>query len=395
MSVALLLSVERAERAAHDGFTQAISQTDLIVGARSSPVQLVLYSLFNMGNATNNISIESFEHFKNHAAVDWVIPFSMGDGHKGFRVVGTTDEFFKHYHFRGDDSVSFSMGSGFTNMWSAVVGSEVALKLNYKLGDKIVLAHGVTKEEGVQHHDDKPFTIVGILNSTGTTIDRSVYVTLKGIEGIHVDWHDGAQPTKDHMIPADHIHEEEIKVDEVTGFFLRTRSRIETLKLQREINDYAKEPMLAVIPGVALNEIWQGLSYLETTLRVISWMVILVGIVSQLIALLTSIEGRRREMSILRAMGAQLNQILSLVVIESIVLTSVGILSGVLLSLGCFKILSPWLESTVGFYLTGDVFSPQSFFYLGLTMCLGLVAGVFPAYRMMRMALKDGLSVRS
>ncbi len=394
LSVGLLLSVERAQRAAQEGFTQTISKTDLIVGARGGPLQLILYTVFNMGNATNNVSFETYRELQKHPAIAWTIPYSLGDSHRGFRVVGTTGDFFKHYHYRGDQQVSLQAGHELQNLWDVVIGSEVAHKLGYKLGDSVVIAHGVTKGEGVVKHDRRPFKIAGILNSTGTPLDRSVYISLEGMEALHLDWQDGAVPSAAKETPAAEIKKENIKVHSITAFFVGAKSRIETLKLQREINEYKNEPLLAIIPGATLSELWQGLSYVENVLRMISWMVLAVGFMGMLIALTTTLNERRREMAILRAVGAGSKQILGLLVFESALLTIVGVVSGTILSIILEIVLKPWLENEFGLYLNGPLITGTELVYIFAAIAAGIVIGLVPALRAQKQALKDGLSVR-
>lgn len=394
LSTGLLLSVERIKRAAEEGFTQSISQTDLIVGGRTGAINLILYTVFNIGNATNNVSIESYEHFKKMDVVDWTIPYSLGDGHRGFRVVGTDENLFQYYHFRGDETLQFQEGKKFDGIWDVVLGSEVARQLQYKLGQSIVVAHGVTRDEGIIKHEDKPFHVVGILKSTGTALDRSLYISLEGMEALHVDWQGGAMPTKDQVIPQEQIKKENLKPKTITAFFLRTKSRIETLKLQRDINTYTDEPLLAIIPGVTLSELWRGLSYIEQTLKIISWMVIGVGLVAMLIALLTSLNERRREMAILRSLGAGLSHILALVVFESGFLTVAGLVFGSFVQWLVFLILSPWLSKEFGIVLSGQAWTMTEVVYLSATLLAGVLIGVIPAFRAQQMALKDGLSLR-
>ncbi|UOF02744.1 ABC transporter permease [Bdellovibrio reynosensis] len=394
LSVMLLLSVERAKRAAEQGFTQTISKTDLIVGARSGPLQLILYTVFNMGNATHNISYETYETLKKHPAIEWTIPYSLGDGHRGFRVVGTTEDFFKHYHYRGQQKVKVAQGIEFKELFDVVLGAEVARKLNYRIGDKIVVTHGVTKGEGIQDHGDKPFVVSGILASTGTPLDRAIYMQLEGMEALHVDWQEGAAPTKDKIVPAHQLSKEKLHVHSITAFFVGTKSRIETLSLQRELNTYKGEPLLAIIPGVVLSELWQGLSFVEGVLKIISWMVIAVGFMAMLIALTTSLNERRREMAILRAIGAKSGQIVGLLVFESALLTLLGIVLGTALAFTLALVLGPWIEGEFGLYLAGPIFMWKELMYLGITFIGGTLIGLIPALRAQNLALKDGLSVR-
>nr|WP_295903139.1 ABC transporter permease [uncultured Bdellovibrio sp.] len=394
LSVSLLLSVERAKRAAEEGFTQTISKTDLIVGARSGPLQLILYTVFNMGNATHNISYETYQDVKKNPAIDWTIPYSLGDGHRGFRVVGTNEDFFKHYHYRGDQKIELEHGIEFRDLWDVVIGADVARKLNYKLGDRIVVAHGVTKGEGIQNHEDKPFVVSGIMKPTGTPLDRAVYMSLEGMEALHVDWQEGAAPTADKMIPREQLTKEKLKVHSITAFFVGAKSRIETLRLQREINNYKEEPLLAIIPGVTLSELWNGLSYVEGVLRMISWMVVVVGLMAMLISLTTTLNERRREMAILRAVGAQSSQIVGLLVFESALLTALGVVLGVVLSVGLVAILKPWIETEFGLYLVGPWFTQRELIYMVITLIGGTLIGLIPALRAQNLALKDGLSVK-
>lgn len=393
LSTTLLLSVEATRRAAEEGFTQSISQTDLIVGARSGPLNLILYTVFNMGSATNNVSMETYQKYQKHPAVDWVIPYSLGDGHRGFRVVGTDANFFEHYRFRGDHKVEMESGVATSELWDVVIGSAVAEELNYKLGQKVVVAHGVTKGPAILQHDDKPFQVVGIMKPTGTSLDRSLYISLEGLEALHLDWQNGAQPSKDKMISPDMIKKEDLKVSTITAFFLRTKTRIETLRLQREINTDSQEALLAIIPGVALGELWRNLGYAEQTLKLISWMVVFVGLMAMLIALLTGLNERRREMAILRSLGAGPQRILALLVFESAVLSLIGMIFGVILQIALFYFLKNWIAKEFGFYFSGAWIQTPEILKLLLMFSLGSLVGLIPALRARGMALKDGLRI--
>lgn len=394
LSVTLLLSVERTKRAAEEGFTQSISQTDLLVGARTGPLNLILYTVFNMGSASNNISWKSYEDLKSKPEIAWTIPYSLGDGHRGFRVVATDENFYEHYRFRGDGKVELREGKPALDIWDAVIGSEVEKKLNYKLGDRIIIAHGVTRGEGVQKHDDKPFHVTGILKPTGTALDQSIYVSLYGMEAIHIDWQSGAAPTNANRISPESIKKENIHIGQITSFFLRTKTRIETLRLQREINNYQEEPLLAIIPGATLAQLWQGLSQIDQVLKIISWMVICVGIAAMLSSILAGLNERRREMAILRSLGAGPKRLATLLVFESTLVTLIGVTLGIVIELTCFFVLEGWLQNQFGLYLVGSPFTSIEGIYLLVTLILGMLVGLIPAYKASQLALKDGLSVR-
>ncbi len=394
LSVTLLLSVERTRRVARDGFTNAISQTDLIVGARTGPLNLILYTVFNMGNASNNISWKSYEDLKKNESIEWTIPYSLGDSHRGFRVIGTDQNFYQHYQFRGDRKVEFADGVPALGIFDVVVGSEVQRKLNYKMGDQVVVTHGVTKGEGIQKHDDKPFKITGILKSTGTAIDQTVYISLYGMEAIHMDWKNGIAPTAATATKQDSITKESLHVGQITAFFLKTKSRIQTLSLQRSINEYDEEPLMAIIPGATLSDLWNGLGQIEMVLQIISVMVLAIGLVAMLSSLLAGLNERRREMSILRSIGARPMQIASLLVFESAVLTAIGLTLGLALEFIVFYFLAGWLETTFGFYFVGAAITYTEVIYLAIILVSGILIGLIPAIKSARTALKDGLTIK-
>ena len=394
LSLVLLMSVERIRRSAETGFTQSVSGVDLIVGARSGPLQIVLYSVFNLGQATNNVSIESYNELKSRPEVDWTIPYSLGDGHRGFRVVATNQDFFKHYQFRSKEKVEFSQGQAFEKYFDVVIGADVAKALNYKMDSNVVIAHGSTTGHSIQSHDDKPFKVVGILKSTGTNIDRALYISLEAMEAIHLDWQTGSAPTLDQRLSVEQITPEMIKPKTITSFFLRTKNRIETLRLQRSINEYKDEPLLAVIPGVVLSELWQNLASVEKILKGISFLVMLVGLMSMLIALMTSLNERRREMAILRVLGASLKHVLGLILLETFVLTSVAVISACILKFVIEFLFGSWLQIKFGLYLEAPLFASSEIIYILVMMLSALIISFIPAYQAMKSALKDGLSLK-
>lgn len=391
VSVALLISVERLKQGAEEGFTGAISQTDLIVGGRTGPLNLLMYTVFNLGSASTQVAMTSFERYQNHPSVEWVIPISLGDGHRGFRVVATTEKFLNHYRFKRDQSLKFKDGVWATGLWDVTLGADVARTLQYQMGQKLVLTHGVTSGEGIIDHDDKPFTVVGILEPTGTALDQSLYITLEGMEGIHVDWKDGAMPRPGEEIKPESLTANDLKPTNITAFFLRTKSRIETLRLQREINTDKAEPLLAIIPGVALGELWRSLGHVETALRGISWLVLVTGLCTLVVALLTSLTARRREMAILRAVGAGPQHVMALLGLEAVGLVGLGVLVGYGLQAFGFWGLGLYLKSEYGVVISEAAFSMgQVKLFVG-ALVLGLFAGLIPAVSAYKMSVRDGL----
>lgn len=394
LSVSLWVGIEHIRVGARESFSNTISQTDLIVGARGRSLQLLLYTVFHMGSPTANVSYESYEKIKNQPAVLWTIPISLGDSHRGYRVVGTNEDFYSQYRYRQDRRIEFEQGRAPADVFDVALGSEVAQRLGYRLGQRIVVTHGITSSQGILDHEDKPFTVVGILRPTRTPVDRSVYITLEGIEAMHIDWKQGAPPLKGQEVPAERIKKEEIKIEQITAFFLRSKARVQTLGLQRQINTFPEEPLMAVIPGVALSELWNGISYGEQVLKVVALFVVIVGLVGMLMALYTSLNERRREIAILRAVGVGPLKIMFLLVVESGLLTLVGSVLGIGLVYILIVLLQPLVEQQFGLYLPVETLTATEHLYVAGVVLAGLVVGLIPAWKAYRNALSDGLSVR-
>jgi len=392
LSVALLVGVERVRTEVRTSFANTISGTDLIVGARSGPVQLLLYSVFRIGNATNNISWQSYQDIASHPKVAWAVPLSLGDSHRGFRVLGTTLGYFDHYRYGRERALTFSTGGPFADLYDAVIGAEVASSLDYELGDEIVIAHGAG-DVSFARHDDKPFRIVGILAPTGTPVDRSVHVSLEAIEAIHAGWQGGA-PLPRLSVSADLARSLDLTPEAVTAVLVGLKSKIATFAVQRYVNDYPAEPLLAVLPGVALSELWSLIGIAENALLTISAFVVLVGLTGMLTALLIGLDERRREMAILRSVGARPIQVLTLIIGEAVFLTLLGILLGIALLYALLGAGQPLLETRLGLQIGIGALRPREWLLLASVLGAGLLVGLIPGWRAYRMSLTDGLSMR-
>jgi putative ABC transport system permease protein len=394
LSIALLLCVENVRTVARESFSNTISQVDLIAGARGGSLQLLLYTVFRIGQASNNISYESYLHWKKHPAVAWTIPYSLGDSHRGFRVVGTTEEFYKHFRYRRDRQLAFAAGRAPGDIFEVALGSDVAATLGYKVGDKVVVTHGIAAGRGILDHEEKPFTVTGVLARTATPVDRSLYIPLEGVSAVHIDWEEGAPPMPGEEKHAHEITKESVKIEQITSFLLRSKSRIDTLRLQREINTFAGEPMQAVIPGVTLQELWRTIGYIEDALTVIALFVTLVGLLGMLVSLYTTLNERRREMAILRALGSGPRVIVTLLVLESFLLSALGCAAGVGMIYGLSYAFQPVVERHFGLFIPIQAPTTMGWIYLGAVLVAGLLIGLVPAWKAYRNTLSDGLSVR-
>jgi putative ABC transport system permease protein len=388
LSVALFLGVEKIRTGAKASFADTISGTDLIVGARSGSVQLLLYSVFRIGNATNNVTWESFEDIATMPGVDWAVPLSLGDSHQGFRVLGTTAEYFERFQYRAGRGLTFTAGAPFDDVFDAVLGADVAATLGYKLNDPIVVSHGIAS---FTHHDDKPFRVAGILAKTGTPVDRTVVVSLEGIEAIHVDWSGGGSAAR---ISAEQARKMDLSPKAITAAMIGVESKLRIFTLQRAINDYLEEPLLAVLPGVALQELWAVVGIAETALLGVSAMVVATALIGMMAMIFAGLNERRREMAILRSVGAGPGLIMSLLIGEAALIGAAGALVGVAILFVALATLQSWLDATFGIYIPPTGLGAREAVTLVAAIGAGTLAGLAPAARAYFISLSDGMSVK-
>lgn len=391
ISVILLLGVERIRTQAKSSFANTISGTDLIVGGRSGQVNLLLYSVFRIGNATNNIDWKSYQEFSQHRSVKWAIPISLGDSHKGFRVMGTNHSYFEHYRYGQKQNLAFTKGREFQQLFETVIGADVAKTLGYQISSEIIIAHGIS-DVGFSRHDNLPFKVVGILAPTGTPVDKTVHVSLEAIEAIHVGWESGANlgNTPD----AQQLQNRDFQPKQITAMMLGLKSKIQTFALQRQINTYTKEPLSAILPGVALHELWGMMSVAEQALMAVSAFVVIAGLLGMLSSLLTSLQERRREMAILRAMGARPRHVFSLLILEASSLTFIGILLGTFSLYLLLFVTAPFIQQSYGINLSVITLSNYELSLLALVQLAGTVIGFIPALRAYKQSLSDGMTIR-
>jgi putative ABC transport system permease protein len=396
LSVTLMLGIERLRVDAKESFTQSISGVDLVVGARTGPVQLMLYSVFRMGGATHDIGWKSAQKVMNDPAVEWAIPFALGDSLQGFPVLGTTLDYFRHFHYGENKALAFASGRAFSGelegIYEAVLGAEVAARRGLRAGDSIVLAHG-SGENVLAEHTDKPFLVVGVLAPTGTPVDRSVHVSLAAIEAIHLDWQGGA-PTPGFSIPPELARKFDLTPKTVTAILVGLKSRATVFQTQRRINAYREEALMAVLPGVALDELWGIVGLAARALVAAAILAAAVGLAGLMAVVLASLNERRRELAILRSVGASPRDIFILLAAEGVLLTTLGILSGLCLLALTGTAAAPWLEHHYGILINPwklDAAAMQLLlaFWLG-----GLAASLVPGWRACRMSLSDGLQPR-
>ena len=377
VSVFVLLSVENIRQQAKDSFQQSVSDVDLLVGPRTGQINLLLYSVFHIGVPTHNLSWDSYMMLKQHQDVDWTIPLSLGDSHRGYRVVGSEQQLFEHFRYRSDHSLEFASGQAFRDTYDAVVGAKVAASLGYQNGDKIVLAHGIA-DTSFSRHENHPFQISGILKPTGTPVDRSIFISLTGLEAMHADF-PGANTAPD------------LSPQSVTAVLVGLHSKIKTFTLQREINTYSDEALQAILPGVALSSLWSMLGGVEQTLWVISLLVLLGALIGMVNVLLLSMRERRHELAVLRALGYRPGFLFALLQLEALLITASSIIVA-LIALWAGDIwLREWLLSQFGLFLSESLLQPGMWRLLLGIVLAAMISALLPAVNAYRQGLNTQL----
>lgn len=392
LAALLLLGVARVRQDVRDSFSASVSGTDLVVGPRGSGLSLILYTVFHIGDATQNMDWSSAKWLAAHPAVAWTLPVSLGDSHRGFPVLATPAEYFQRFHYGDDQALAFSQGHAFGDVFELVLGADVARTLGYKPGDKVILTHGSGANIGAEHAD-KPFTVTGVLQPTGTPVDRTLYISLAGMEAIHLDWQAGV-PMPGLSIPAQFVKKFDLTPKTVTAVMVGLKSRSQVFAMQREISAYKGEALMGVMPGVALDQLWEVAQLGERALMFVSLAVAVVGLVGLVATLLAGLDARRRELAILRSVGASPRKILLLLLMEALVVTLLGTLAGWLVLCAGLWLGGPWLQANYGIVTQAFVPSGEEWLLIGGMLVAGLAAGLIPAWRAYRLSLADGLTPR-
>ena len=416
-AVALYVGVQNVQRLTRASFENSISGVDLVVAPRGSDVQILLNTVFGLGSSGNLVSDETVDHIADMPEVAWVVPLALGDSHRGFRVLGTSPEFFERVLPAPSSKALFAAGGSFEQVLEAVVGADIADALGYQLGDKIVLQHGMGDYGAA--HDDLPFRVHGVLARTGTPFDRTVLVSVEAIEAIHRGWRNGQQLVElspeqvekpedahedahhhedehhgeEHHGEEHHDHAHAGGLDALDGIFVGLTERRNVVRVQRKIADYEVEPLTAVIPGVTLAQIWQIIGIADRGFRAVSVLVIALVLLAMTAMTVLSTDSRRREMAILRALGASPSMLVGLILAEALFLAICASVLGLGLAIGVSAIAQQWLTQTFGLVATGILPGWEETAIVAYIVPAALVAGLVPALRLYRRTVQDGIMV--
>lgn len=375
VSLSLLLTVELARHHVKDGFTRSVSGVDMIVGARTSSLNLLLSSVFRLGTPTQGLEISDLMPLLQHPAVDWFIPIALGDSHKGFRVVGTDERYFQHFRYGQKQALTMEKGTGFQHHFSAVLGAEVAATLNYQVGDDLILSHGLG-DVSFQHHAQHPFHVSGILSPTGTPVDKAIYVTLHGLASAHNE-ESNAHEHENHYSAL-----EEQEHHKISAVYVGLTQRAFALQLQHQVNQYAPIALTGILPGVALAELWQMMSTIERLLLGLSSVTLVAALLGMTTMLLTTLRERMPELNVLRVIGATPRQIIALIQTEALLITSAGCVISCVIVMTALYLLAPILGKMYGLYIPlTALFTTDIVAIFGYAMAATWLVSLLPAWQ--------------
>ena len=390
-SMVLLLSIERIQQGAEEGFNQSISGVDAIIGPRSSSIELVLYTVFHLGRPTNNITTKTVNDVKLRGDISWLVPIALGDSHKGFRVVATEPNYFEHIKYANGQPLVFSKGVAFAELSEAVLGSDVAEKLSYRVGSKIQITHGSVESIGSKH-DDFSFMVTGILNKTGTPIDQAIFLDLKGYELLHLGWKSGKKIFNLDDINLSSLPEDALIPKTVTAAFIGLKSKLTLFNFSKNIREYPKEAISAVIPGIALSELWSIVGLVDKGFQLLSWIIIAISLIAMVTLIIASLDNRKQEMTIYRANGASPKFLAMMVLCESLVIGLTAIVGAIILVTIVTYFATAQLNLALGISPSFEWISMGEITVFSFILLAGALSSLIPAVMVFRKNLHQTLS---
>ena len=391
-SVAIITVLILVEKQFEEKYQSNLDGVDLVLGAQGSPLQLVLSSVYQVDDPTGNISYDSVKVWMQHPYVKKAIPLAYGDNYVGFKIVGTTPDYIEKYQAK------IAEGKVFEHNFEVVVGADVAEKLNLKLGDTFKGTHGSAAEGEV--HDHGEYIIVGIASKTGKVIDNLILSNIPTVWQMHhEEGHEEVAENPAHGEPG-HVHDEEEHVHsaecnhdshesdmtidepnmEITSVLIEFKNKMGVFMWPNIIAQNTK--MQAALPTYQMNRLFDMFGVGLNALKYLAFGIMLISGISIFIALFNTLKERKAEFALLRVNGAKKHQLLLVVLLESILLCTVGYFFGTVLGRVGIVLLSKASESDfkLGFNPMEIIWEKEGLLF-GLTLLVGLIAAVIPAIK--------------
>ncbi len=362
-------------------FSSNLKGIDLVVGGKGSPMQLILSSVFHLDVPTGNIPLDEAEKLGKHPMVKQAIPLALGDNYRGYRIVGTTRDYPEHYHARLKPG-----GRYWGKEMEAVLGSEVAASGALKPGDTFSGSHGLTS--GGELHSGFPYTVVGVLEPTGTVIDRLALTGRESVWFIH-EHHDHDEDEDEHQHGAhDHHHDDHADAHEhgdereITSLLISYNSPLAAVGLPRQIN--SSTSMQAASPAFEIARLTAFMGTGTDTLKYFAWFLIALAGFGIFAGLYNAMNERRYDLALMRSFGARPGKLFALMMSESLVVSLVSVAAGLAMGHLLVEGIATWLAGSKHIHMTGRLFLMEEFWLIPAGLVVGALAALLPAVRVYR-----------
>lgn len=402
-------------------FEKNLAGIDLVIGAKGSPLQLILSSMYHIDAPTGNVSLKEIRPFLNprHPLIETAIPLSMGDSYKGYRILGTETKILDFYE------VTLAEGALWEKNFEATIGAGIAKELGLNIGDEFASSHGFMDDDDFAH--DHNFKVVGILEPSGTVLDQLILCTTQSFWIVHDHEMEAEAPVEEeedhdgheHAEGEDHDHEghehaegeehepeegapdehegipdaliEEPDDKEITSLLIKFKGRnFQALNMQRSINE--NTDLQAATPAIEINRLFSLMDTGEQALRVLAIVIIFVSGLSIFISLYSSLKDRQYELALMRVMGATPNTLFALIVLEGLLLALLGFIVGIFLSHGGMQLFAGAMQEAYRYTFSGLEFLREELYLFFGALGIGLVAAIIPAIRAARTDISETLS---
>lgn len=378
LATGLVMSVFSIRKQTHDAFTSSSSGFDAVLGARGSKLQLVLNSVFHLETSPGNIPWSSYQAIKNDPRVKHAIPYAVGDNYHGFRMVGTTVDFFDLAKVGKEAKLEFAVGERFKpDFFEAVLGSMVADQTGLAKDDLFNSYHGMTFDESAKHASE--FKVVGILEPTGTPLDRVIWIPIDGY--YYMDGHAPVDKKSGRVIRIDKSKPIPDEYKEVSSVMLKLRSPAMGQSLDVEINRQGTVRTFAWPIGTVMAELFNKIAWANKVLELVGYLVMIVAGASILASIYNTMNERRREFAILRALGARRGTVFSAIVCESTAIALLGTLVGYVVYFILVNVAANFIRLKAGVVLDPwKMHESLKWTPLGM-MGIGALTGIVPALK--------------
>ena len=381
--ISLLLQLNSLIKTQMDNNLKGI---DMVVGAKGSPLQLILSAVYHIDSPTGNISFEDAKKIKNNRMVGSSIDLLYGDNYKGYRIVGTEEKFLELYNAK------IKEGRKWNNPLEVVVGSKIHTKLNISIDDELISSHGL-RETGEQH-SDQLFKVVGLLEPSNSVIDQLIVTSPESIWDLHDDHDHDEEHEHDHDEEHEHDHDEEHEHNdddkEITAMLIKFKSPMNIIQFPRQINENTN--LQAAVPSYEISRLFKLFGFGIETLTYLAYLIIIVSGFSLFINLFNSMRERKYEMALIRTLGSSRRQLSMMIIFESLILTTVGFFIGLLVSRLGVMFVSSLMEESLNYNLNAFGILNEELWLLVLSIFIGLISSIIPALQVYNLNISETLA---